>query len=88
MVLSQALLGAVASSGGVFGETPGDSRSDGEGYGATGRLTLSPVHEKARAVHFGVAVAFRGPSDDTQNVNFSSKFVTIIFILCTGLFAG
>jgi len=75
------------ASGGVFGETPGDSRSDGEGYGATGRLTLSPVHEKARAVHFGVAVAFRGPSDDTQNVNFSSKpesSVTPVSLVTTG----
>jgi len=76
-----------SASGGVFGEGPGDARIDGEGYGATSRLTFSPVHEKTRAVHFGVAVAFRGPSDDTQSVSFSAKpesSVTSVSLVTTG----
>ncbi len=75
------------ASGGIFGEGPGDSRNDGEGFGATGRLTLSPVHEKTRAIHFGTAVAFRGVSDDTQSVSFSSKpesDVTSVSLVTTG----
>ena len=75
------------ASGGVFGEGPGDTRIDGEGYGVTGRLTLSPVHEKTQAVHLGVAVAFRGVSDDLQSVSFSSKpesAVTSISLVDTG----
>jgi len=79
--------GQWAAAGGVFGEGPGDSRVDGEGYGVTGRLTFSPVHEKTQAVHLGVAVAFRGVSDDTQSVSFSSKpesSVTSVSLVDTG----
>jgi phosphate-selective porin OprO/OprP len=75
------------ASGGIFGEGPGDSRSDGEGYGATGRITLSPVHEKTRAVHLGIAAAFRAPADDTQSVSFGSKpesAVTPVRLVTTG----
>ncbi|MBT5550763.1 MAG: hypothetical protein HOJ79_09830 [Nitrospina sp.] len=74
-------------SGGVFGEGPGDSRTDGEGFGASGRLTFSPIHQKKKAVHLGVAVAFRGVPDDTQSVTFSSKpesNVTPVSLVNTG----
>ena len=39
-------------------------RAIDDGHGFTGRLTLSPIHEKSKAVHIGVAGGFRNASND------------------------
>jgi phosphate-selective porin OprO/OprP len=55
----------VTVAAGIFGEGVSDSAgTTSEGYGATGRITFSPVHEKSRAVHLGGAVSWRTPDDD------------------------
>jgi phosphate-selective porin OprO and OprP len=71
-------------SGGIFGERAGRDRADGEGFGASGRLTYSPVHKKTQVIHLGAGVGFRGVNDDTQSVRFSttpeSSLTTVSFV--------
>jgi phosphate-selective porin OprO and OprP len=63
----------VTVAAGVFGEGVSDSPSNtSEGYGTTGRVTFSPVHEKSRAVHLGGGVSWRTP-DDRNTLRFRTR---------------
>lgn len=54
--------------GGLFGESFDDDVDDegDEGWGATGRLTYSPLHKNTRAVHLGAAASYRKSNDDDE----------------------
>ncbi|KMP11827.1 hypothetical protein UZ36_02985 [Candidatus Nitromaritima sp. SCGC AAA799-C22] len=58
---------------GVFGEGAGDARTEGEGFGVTGRITFAPLARKERAVHLGLAGTFRAPEEVTDSVTFNSR---------------
>lgn len=79
---------------GVFGDAVDSTSANGtgvaSGYGITGRLTFSPVHEEGRIVHFGGAVSHRSPSD-TDTLRFRERMeshVTDTRIVDTGAFGG
>lgn len=59
---------------GVFGEAfDDDADAEGdEGWGLTGRLTYSPLHEDRRALHLGAAASWREPSDE-KLVDFDAR---------------
>ncbi len=60
--------------GGVFGEDfDGDADDEGdEAWGLSSRLTLSPIYEDRKALHFGAAFAYRVP-DDERKVKFNAR---------------
>jgi len=72
---------------GAFGEGVGDTRTNDEGYGFSSRFTFAPIHEKSKAVHIGVAGAFRTPTSETNTISYGSSpesSVTTIDTVATG----
>ncbi|NIR30663.1 MAG: porin [Gammaproteobacteria bacterium] len=57
---------------GFFGEGFDDNGSDDEGYGIAGRLTVAPIAEKTRTVHFGGSFEYRDSNDD-EEVRFRAR---------------
>ncbi len=55
---------------GFFGENiePGVSANeDDEGYGVSGRITLAPILEESKLLHFGLNLAWRTPDHELNN---------------------
>ena len=52
---------------GLYGGSPATSTtSKDEGYGTSARVTLSPIEEKGKLLHFGLAGNYRKPSNNGQ----------------------
>lgn len=76
---------------GAFGEDVGDERNDDEGYGFSSRITYAPWYEKKRALHFGMAGAFREPDEESGAKGFDSRpesNITPVKLLDTGDITG
>jgi phosphate-selective porin OprO and OprP len=53
--------------GALVGESvSADLGEDDEGWGAGSRVTFSPINEKTKLVHLGVALNYRDPGDDDR----------------------
>lgn len=64
--------------GGIFSDEFGEEdAADGSPWGATGRLTFSPIHEEGRALHLAVAGSFQTPNQ-ADELDYSSSFETHI----------
>jgi len=63
---------------GIFGEgvdtdvETDDGREGSSGLGLTGRVTFSPIHEDARAIHLGLSLSSRS-TNDVEKVRFRAR---------------
>ncbi len=62
-----------ASLGGFGSGTSSTSSTDDEARDITGRITLAPIAEKTRIIHFGVAGSHRIPDSSADSFSFSSR---------------
>lgn len=58
-------MGTFAAS--AYGQEAGNGDENQEGFGAGARLTLAPVHEKGKVLHFGLAVAQESASEGAND---------------------
>jgi phosphate-selective porin OprO/OprP len=60
-------------SSGLFGESLSKGISGDNGWGSTGRFTLSPIHSKDITVHLGVSGGYRERGKASSNLRFDSR---------------
>jgi phosphate-selective porin OprO/OprP len=66
-------IGAYTAAIGGFGSGTGVASTDDESRDLTGRLTIAPIAEKDKALHFGVAGNYRIPDSATDTYRVASR---------------
>jgi phosphate-selective porin OprO/OprP len=65
--------GAWSLSGGLFGARLADGVRDHNGWGTSGRFTVSPFHDDTGTLHLGISGGYRAIGDQSPKLRFDSR---------------